>query len=604
MRGLDHSAKVMVRRLLHDYLVSHKTRIFIAVCCMMLVALAGAANAYMLKPVLDDVFLKKDETLLYIIPAILIALAVIGGIANYAQTMLMRYVGQRVVADMQVQLFDHFMHADLGMFHQESAGRLISRFTNDIQMIRHAASSVLAGLAKECLSLIVLVALMFYQSWQLSIVALVVFPVAIYPILRLGKRMRKVADGTQQELGEFTATLDETFQNARVVKAYGREDYETERAKAGIHRLFRLYMKASKIQAAASPMMEAVGSIGIAAVIAYGGYQVIHGDNTPGGFFSFITAMIMAYKPLRSVAGLNNQLQEGLAAANRFFNALDSKPSITDAVNAKTLDVSHADIAFEEVRFNYNSEVCALQDITLRIDAGQMVALVGASGSGKSTIMNVLMRFYDINEGKILIDGQNIAGVTMESLRSYMAIVSQDVMLFDDTIATNLAYGRLDASREEIIEAATQAAAHDFIMNLPKGYDTRIGPAGVKLSGGQRQRLSIARAILKDTPILLLDEATSALDTESERLVQQALNNLTKSRTTLVIAHRLSTIQHADCIYVMDQGRIVEHGTHADLLRMNGYYARLNDKQFDKTTAQLTSNDDDVLQLMDDIYNQ
>ncbi len=577
---LDYTTKHMLRRLAEEYLLQHKTRLWLAAVCMMVVAIGTAAQAWLLQPVLDDIFLQKNERLLWVIPIALVGIAVIAGLANYAQTMLMRYVGQRIVADMQVQLFSHLMHADIGLFHEQSAGRLVSRFTNDIQMMRQAVSSVLAGLAKECLSLVVLVGLMFYQSWQLSLVALVAFPIAIYPIMRLGKRMRKVADGTQHELGEFTNTLDETFQNVHVVKAYGQEEYEVSKARSGIFRLFTLYMRASRVQAAASPMMEAVGAIGIAAVIGYGGYQVIHGENTPGGFFSFIAAMIMAYKPLRSLAGLNNQLQEGLAAANRFFGVLDNKPVIRDMDHTVPLHVPNGDIVLERVSFRYNDHVAALSDVSLHVPAGQMVALVGASGSGKTTIMNILLRFYHIEQGNIWIDGQDISDVSIVSLRQSIAVVSQDIMLFDDTVANNIAYGMRDASREAIEEAASMAAAHEFIMELPQGYDTKVGSHGVNLSGGQRQRLCIARAFLKDAPILLLDEATSALDSQSEHMVQDALLKLMASRTTLVIAHRLSTIQHADRIYVLEKGRVVESGTHQSLLDKGQYYAALYQRQF------------------------
>jgi ATP-binding cassette, subfamily B, bacterial MsbA len=580
MQKRDYSNKEITRRLFREYLSKHRTRIILAVLCMVVSAVAGAAQAYMLKPILDEVFLDKNIELLYVLPLIFLFIAVLGGAANYFQTIYMRFVGQRIVADMQIQLFNHALDADLARFHDESSGKLISRFTNDIQMMRQALSSVLTGLARETLALIAYVGVMLYQSWELTLIALVVFPAAIYPIIRLGKNMRKVADGTQQELGRFTATLDETFKNVREVKAYNKEAAETQKASASINRLFNLYMRASRVQAASSPLMEIVAGLGVAAVIWYGGYQIIQGHNTPGEFFSFMTAMLMAYKPLRSVSGLNTQLQEGLAAAERFFEIIDIAPTITNNKNAHTLDATHPDICFDKVSFAYDKEVTALHDVSFTVPAHQMVALVGASGSGKSTIMSVLLRFFDATSGMITINGQNIRNVSLESLRNNMALVSQDVMLFDDTVMANIAYGNADATQDEIIYASQQAAAHDFIMALPQGYDTPIGPAGVKLSGGQRQRLSIARAILKNAPILLLDEATSALDTQSEQQVQQALSNLSKSRTSLVIAHRLSTIHHADCIYVLDKGKIVEYGTHETLISQEGVYANLYRRQF------------------------
>ncbi len=574
-----YNTKHILKRLSHNYLSKHYHRIWVAGFCMIIVALAGVANAWLLQPVLDDIFLNKNKELLFYIPFILIGIALASSIANYVQTMQMRYVGQRIVADMQVDLFSHLMHSDLGLFHEQASGRLISRFTNDIQMMRMATSSVLAGLAKELISLIFLVALMFYQSWQLSLVALIAFPVAIYPILRLGKKMRKVADGTQRELGEFTNALDETFSNVRVVKSYGREDFETEKAKLGIFRLLNLYMKASKVQAAASPMMELVTASGIAMVISYGGYQVIEGNNTPGEFFSFIAAMLMAYRPLRTLAGLNTQLQEGLAAGARFFAAIDNKPTIKQHDDATDIIVRHGAIKFENVSFSY-AENTTLHHVNLNVPAGKMVALVGASGGGKTTIMNLIMRFYDVGSGAITIDNHDIRDITTASLRQNIAFVSQEVLLFDDSVANNIAYGKAGATHDEIVTAAKMAAAHEFIEALPQGYDSKIGNAGVKLSGGQRQRICIARAFLRDAPILLLDEATSALDSHSEQLVQEALNKLMQMRTTLVIAHRLSTILHADYIYVLGDGQVLEGGTHDELLAQNGKYAALYYKQF------------------------
>jgi ATP-binding cassette, subfamily B, bacterial MsbA len=576
-----YSNKQILKRLYDNYLGEHNRRIMIATFCMFVVAICGVANAWLLQPVLDDIFLNKNKDLLFYIPFILVFIAVLSGGANYVQNMQMRYTGQKIVADMQVELFSHLMHSDLALFHDQASGRLVSRFTNDIQMMRMATSSVLAGLAKELISLVFLVALMFYQSWQLSLVALLAFPIAIYPILRLGKRMRKVADGTQRELGEFTTILDETFSNVRVVKAYCREDFETGRAKAGIFRLLNLYMRASKVQTLASPMMEIVTASGIAMVIGYGGYQVIAGHNTPGEFFSFIAAMLMAYRPLRTLAGLNTQLQEGMAAATRFFAAIDNRPQILNAEGAVSLQ-SKGDIKFEDVSFHYDAgaNIATLENISLHIPAGKMVALVGASGSGKTTIMNLLMRFYDVSSGRILLDGHDIRDVAISSLRGNIALVSQETLLFDDTVAANIAYGKIDATEAEIMAAAEAAAAHDFIMAMPNGYQTRVGPNGVMLSGGQRQRLCIARAFLRDAPILLLDEATSALDSNSEKIVQTALEKLMQTRTSLVIAHRLSTILHADYIYVLEAGKVVEAGTHGELLSHAGKYFELYQKQF------------------------
>lgn len=576
-------SKQLIRRLLRDYVGKHKAKIVLAAICMVIAASTTAALAYIMEPMLDEIFIKKDNQMLMLIPLFIAAISFASGIANYAQNVLMKYIGQRVIADMQLDLFGHLMQADLKTFHDQAAGRLISRFTNDITMMRVAISSVLTGIAKETLTGIFLVGVMFYMSWELSIIGLVVFPIAFWPIIRLGKRMRKVADGTQQQLGEFTAQLDETFQGARVVKAYTREAFEVSRAKRAIEGLFALYYKAARIQSVAAPMMEVLGGIAIAAVVWYGGYQVIQGDATPGEFFAFITAMIMAYRPIKAMAGLNTQLQEGLSAANRLFHVLDLQATIQDAPNAAALSIDEPSVKFDNVTFTYGGESGGVQDVSFHIAPGQTVALVGPSGGGKSTLMNLLLRFYEIESGAIAVSEQSIQEVTQHSLRGQLALVSQEVVLFDDTVRANIAYGKLEASEEEILEAAKNADAHDFIMELPQGYDTPIGPHGVKLSGGQRQRLSIARAMLKNAPILLLDEATSALDTQSEQAVQKALNLLMKDRTTLVIAHRLSTVQHADNIVVLQHGRVVEQGTHKALIRQEGVYHHLYTSQFAKS---------------------
>lgn len=575
------TSRALIGRIWRDYLSDYRKFLLIAAGCMVLVAAAAATNAYMMEPVLDDVFIRKDKSLLLNIVCTLFAIALIAGLANYGQNVCMRYVGQKIIARMQYDLFAHLVHADLATFHQHTSGRLISRFTNDINMMRLAVSTVLTGIAKEMLSGVFLIALMIYQSWELSVIALVLFPTAILPILRLGRRMRKLSGQVQGELGELTANLDDVFQNVREVKVSGAENREMNRAKTIIDRLFVYYFKAARVQVAASPMMETLGGVMIASVIGYGGLQVIEENMTTGAFFSFITAMILAYKPLKSMAGLNNHLQEGLAAAQRFFAILDTKRHIENAENAHILDCSkNTDIEFEQINFTYDGaeETAGLNDISFTVPHGKTVALVGASGGGKTTVMNLLMRLYEVDSGALRIAGQSVDSVTLESLRANMALVSQDVLLFNASIADNIAYARPSATQDEIIEAAKAANAHTFIESLENGYDTAVGPRGVKLSGGQKQRIAIARAILKNAPILLLDEATSALDNESERLVQESLNALMQDRTTLIIAHRLSTIQHADTILVLDGGKIVESGTHAELIGKNGSYAELYGK--------------------------
>ncbi|MDP4796821.1 MAG: ATP-binding cassette domain-containing protein, partial [Rhodospirillales bacterium] len=421
----------------------------------------------------------------------------------------------------------------------------------------------------------------FVQDWRLASMAFFIFPVAIYPIVRLGKRMRKVTANTQEETGLFTAILDQSFQGIRVVKAYGMEAYEGTRVSSLVERIFKLNIKSARIRALSSPIMETLGGIAVAIVIVYGGFRVIHQNLDPGSFFSFITALLLAYEPMKRLANLNASLQEGLAGAQRMFDLLDMQSGIQERPGAKALGVPvRGNIQLSDVGFSYVTGQPALRGVSMSIPSGKTVALVGPSGAGKSTILNLIPRFYDIDAGTITIDGTDVRDVTLESLYANISLVSQEVMLFDDTVRANIAYGRPGASEADIEDAAQHAAALDFIRELPLGFDTMVGERGIKLSGGQRQRLAIARAILKNAPILLLDEATSSLDTESERHVQQALDHLMKGRTTLVIAHRLSTIVGADVIYVIQNGGIVEMGSHAELVAKSGAYEKLYALQF------------------------
>ena len=577
---LTHSTFPLVLRLVREFVRPYAGRMALAFLCMGLMAGATAANAWLMQPMLDRVFVARDERLLLVIPLAVIVLALAKGIANYWQSVLMTTVGQRVVADIQLALFARLMRADIAYFHANPTGTLISRFTNDAGMLRSAATTVLAGIGKEAVTAAFLVALMFYQDWVLALVALVVFPIAIRPLATIGRRMRHVSANTQNEVGQFTTLLDQTFQGARHVKAYGMEAYETERAGRIIERLYQLVERAQRIRAVASPLMETLGGVAVALVILYGGHEVISAARSPGAFFSFVTALLLAYQPMKVLAGLNANLQEGLAAAQRIFTVLDVEPEIREAPDAKPLAVSGGEIRFSDVHFAYANGAKALAGVDLLAPAGKTVALVGSSGAGKSTILNLVPRFYDVASGAVTIDGTDVRRATLASLRGAVALVSQEVTLFDDTVRANIAYGRFGASEAEIIAAAKAAAADDFIRALPQGYETTVGEHGVKLSGGQRQRLAIARAMLKNAPILLLDEATSALDTESERQVQAALKALMQGRTTVVIAHRLSTVIDADLIHVVDGGRIVESGTHTELLRHGGIYARLYQLQF------------------------
>ncbi|PCI37752.1 MAG: lipid A export permease/ATP-binding protein MsbA [Rhodospirillaceae bacterium] len=576
-----------MNRLWRECIRGYVGKLALAIVFMAIMAVATSLSAWLMKPVVNEIFIAKDRDMLWLIGGAIFATFVTKGVSQYVQATLMAHVGQSIVADMQKRLYRHLTDLDIGFFHNNATGTLVSRFTVDVGAMRVAVSHAITVFGKDLLSLIGLVSVMFIQDWELAIIAFTVFPIAIIPIAKIGRRMRKVTVNVQVEMGQFMTALEQTFQGIRVVKSYGMEDYERGRIGVLVDSLYRLYFKSMKTRALSSPIMETLGGVAVTSVIIYGGHRVIENQTDPGGFFSFIMALLLAYEPLKRLANLNTTVQEGLAGAQRTFEALDHMNPITELENASDLDVKTGDVKFKDVFFSYpkaddikGDQGEALKNISLHIGAGKTVALVGASGAGKSTIMNLLPRFYDIQSGSISIDGQNIADVTFKSLRDSMALVSQEIMLFDDTVRNNIAYGKLDASNDDIEHAAKHAAAHDFILQLPDGYDTMVGEHGVRLSGGQRQRLAIARAMLKNSPILLLDEATSALDTESERRVQAALNELMKDRTTLVIAHRLSTVVKADLIYVMDGGRVVEQGTHDELLAQSGIYANLYQLQF------------------------
>jgi len=569
-----------MKRLWRFYIRPYKGKIFLSLFFMALSAAATAGLAKLMEPIIDDVFKSENVEALKIVSLSVFFLFIIKGVSSYGESITMNFVGQRIIANLQIDLFNRLLESDLAFFHHTPSGVLISRCTNDVNLMRNVVSNTLTSFGKDLLTIIFLVSVMFYQDWFLSSIAFFVFPIAILPIVKIGKRMRKVSTNTQKENSFFITLLNQTFQGARLVKSYAMETYEKGRAKEVIEQLLKLIVKANRIKSLSSPIMETLGGMAIVVVISYGGLQVIEGHNTAGAFFSFIAALLMAYEPMKRLANLNANLQEGLAATVRVFSVLDQKPSIKTLSHAQPLAVKKGAIRFEDVSFSYAKDKPVLEKISLEIPSGKTVALVGHSGSGKSTLLNLIPRFYDTVEGAITIDSQNLKDVTLASLRKNIGLVSQEITLFDDTIRANILYGKMEATPDEIINAAKAAAAHDFIKKLPEGYDTMIGESGIRLSGGQRQRLAIARAMLKNAPILLLDEATSSLDTQSEKQVQKALANLMKGRTCLIIAHRLSTIQDADWIYVMDQGKIVEQGTHKDLLTHKGLYQKLTHGQF------------------------
>ncbi len=572
--AIDRQTWPLVKRVVRDYLVKHWVKIAVGVVLMAVISACTSALPFLLGDITNSAVEKKSLDTLHWIAAGVFFVFLVKGLASYANETLMAFVAHRVVADIQSKMFSRLMHADLAHFHNTATGHMISSFNNDTNKMRTLFAGTITGMGRDLVTAVALIGVMVYTDWFLSFIGLVVFPLAAIPIIQLGRRMRKVSANTQAELAQFTTLLDESFQGARHVKAYGMEDYEAGRAGTLIDRLFRLNFKAARVKAIADPLLEVIAGIAIVAVLLYGGYKVYYGAPV-GDFFQFIGALLLAYEPVRRLARLNATMQEGLAAAERVFDTLDIRPTIDDKPGAKALTVKQGSVRLDDVTFAYVKGAPALSGVTIEAPAGKTAALVGPSGAGKSTVLNLIPRFYDVDAGRVTIDGADVRDVTLASLRGSVGLVSQETSLFDDTIHANIAYGKPGATDAEIVAAARDAAAHDFIMALPDGYQTHVGGLGVKLSGGQRQRISIARAILKNAPILLLDEATSALDTESERQVQAALTRLMEDRTTLVIAHRLSTVIGADIIYVLEDGRVAESGTHAALLRKGGAYAKL-----------------------------
>ncbi|HSE59891.1 MAG TPA: lipid A export permease/ATP-binding protein MsbA [Nitrospiraceae bacterium] len=563
------------------YLGSYRIRLAGAIVCAAMVAALSGVYAWLVRPVLDGIFINKDSTLLMVLPLAILAVAVLKGLFNYGQNYLMNYVGFRVVTDIRQQLFEQMVRLPVSFHDANNSGRLVSRVVNDVILMSNAVSGVLKDIFQQGLTLVVMLGVVFYQNWKLATISLLVIPFSIYTMTSMGRRLRKLASFGQERIGDMASTIQETLGAIRVVKAFNREQVERERFRTHNRAVLENLMKSIQVSSLGSSHMEVIGVIGIAGIIWYGGFLVIQGDMTPGSFFSFLTAMFMAYTPIRRLSGANNTIQQAVAAAERVFMVLDLDDEHKVDRGTLTLEPGPQSIEFRRVTFRYPGHaIAALEEIDLQVAAGEVVALVGSSGSGKTTLISLVPRFYAPTSGTVLINGQDIASYTLRSLRSQIGIVSQEVVLFDDTIRNNIAYSRDGASDEEVMRAAHAAHAHEFISKLPQGYQTIVGERGLKLSGGERQRLAIARAILKDPPILILDEATSALDSESERVVQLALSNLMKNRTTLVIAHRLSTIQKADRIVVMSRGRIVESGTHEQLLAHNGTYRRLHNMQF------------------------
>lgn len=573
---------VLIRTL--AYLKPYWGLLVVSALCSMVVGAMDGAFAYLVEPVLKKIFAGKDTSIFLLVPAGIVALFLFRGICRFTYDTTIKLAGQKAIQDIRNDLYSSTIRKDMAFYNKQATGELMSRMTNDIGMMQEGMANVVCGLFRDLISFASLLGVIFYRNWQLAILCFIVLPVTIYPAQLIGKKIKSAARRSLDVMGGIGAILQETFSGIKVIKAFGLEGRVIERFREENLAFLGQYKKFIKYESLAMPVSEMIISLGIAAVVFLGGNQVLSGRMTASELFSFIAAMIMLFNPVKKLQGSYNVIQRSSGGADRVFQLMDAQRQIVDKDDTVELERVTGRVELQDVFFSYGDEP-VLQNISLAVESGRMVALVGPSGGGKSTLAALLMRFYDVSSGSILLDGHDTREVSLESLNRQFALVDQETTLFNDTISNNIRYGKTDANDSEVEAAAQAAFAHDFILDLPEGYSTNIGDRGVRLSGGQRQRICIARAILKNAPILILDEATSALDTESEKMVQQALDNLMLNRTTFVIAHRLSTVLHADTIVVLEKGRIVECGNHADLVEGSGLYSRLHALQFSDQSA-------------------
>lgn len=552
-----------------------------AMIAMIFVSVFTGAQAVLIRDLIDDIFIARNVLLLKLLPIVIIIIFLLKSICYYTYHFLLEKVGQSIIRDMRIMVFEHIHKQSLSFFDGMPTGTLISRVISDVTLMQQAVSSALVGTLRDLTQTFILLGVVFYMNWRLAMLTFIIIPIATLPIIKFGKIFRKLSTKSQEETAHISNLLHETITGNRIVKAFNMEKFEVKRFNQQIGVLFQVIIKEAKYRSMQHPMMEMIGGLAVALIVWFGGKQVIQGQTTPGAFFAFFTALIAAYEPIKGVSKINSTIQQGMASATRVFTLLDIKPDICDAPDAIELPKFSHQIQFKDVSFQYEHGKAVLANLNLTVPANETLAIVGPSGGGKTTLTNLLPRFLDIAQGQgaIFIDGVDIRQATIASLRGQIAMVTQQTILFNDTVRNNIAYGSLQATDDEIRRAADAAHALQFIENLPNGFDTEIGEGGARLSGGERQRVSIARAILKNAPILILDEATSALDTESEREVQKALENLMRDKTTFVIAHRLSTIKNADRIIVVKNGAITEEGTHDALIKLHGDYELLYNMQ-------------------------
>ncbi len=573
----------IIKRLYNDYTKNHFKKILLAIFFSILVAGSTSAIAYLLDPAIEKIFIKQDLTLMYIIPIVIMFVFFVKGTSLYLAKVIMIRVSQELKAGVQKDMMKSLISTDTKYIDGIHTGKFISNLTLDVSLLVNLISTALLNIFKDTLSLIGLLGVMFFQNWKLSLIAIIMIPLATIVARSLGKRINKATKETMDTSALFTKRLVEIFKNHRIIKSFQAESFERERSSKDINNLKEKAIKMTEIFTRNTPIMESLTGIMIGILIFYSGILIRDGELEVNNFFSFLAAMMLAYQPVRSLAGLNIAINQGVSAAKRVLPVIDRKSEIKDDVNLPSLEINKADIEFKDVNFSYDrTEKSALKSAKLFMEGGKMTALIGLSGAGKSTILNLISRFYDCSSGDILIDDQSIYKKNLYSLRKNISLVSQDTTLFDDTVKNNIRYAKLDASDQEIFEAAKNSFAHEFIDKLPNKYDTLIGENGVRLSGGEKQRLSIARAMLKKSPIILLDEATSSLDAETENKIQIAIKELTKNKTTIVIAHRLSTILNANNIYVIESGKVLENGNHDSLLKISNTYKNFYEKQLRK----------------------